>query len=330
MSVPQLDSVCGHVGSSITPPRWHLRQAYVPAVWLHTRGAGTTIAVVDDWVDPRHPEFDQRIVGPSEPSIEVDKYAVQRRCHGTKVAGIACAGGIEVIGVAPEAHLLPVEVDGLPEEVATPGEASAIDRAVAQGADILCCAWGAPLKEAAVAAMPLATMEALGRAVQKGRGGKGCVVVFAAGNDGTSVDRNPYASYEAAVTVGACDSNDRHPPYSNSGDAIWCVFPSTDHASPAVEIPTTAPVGSKRLGETWYVESFGRTSAACAGVAGVCALILSANPDLHWWEVKGILRSTADTIDLENGKYDEDGHSLLYGYGRVNAGRAVEAALAAG
>jgi subtilisin family serine protease len=57
-------------------------------------------------------------------------------------------------------------------------------------------------------------------------------------------------------------------------------------------------------------------------VAGVAALVLSANRSLRWHEVRDVLTSTADKIDPSGGNY-RSGHSLKYGFGRVNAEAAV-------
>jgi subtilisin family serine protease len=63
-------------------------------------------------------------------------------------------------------------------------------------------------------------------------------------------------------------------------------------------------------------------------VAGVAALVLAANPTLQWHQVKDLLRFTCDRIDETAGEYDADtGHSRFYGYGRINAARAVAMAL---
>lgn len=86
--------------------------------------------------------------------------------------------------------------------------------------------------------------------------------------------------------------------------------------------------GSKRKKMADYNESFGGTSSACPGVAGVCALILAANNNLTHTDVKNILRLSAEKIDTVKENYDDNGHSLLYGYGRVNAAKAVELAMA--
>jgi subtilisin-like proprotein convertase family protein len=70
-------------------------------------------------------------------------------------------------------------------------------------------------------------------------------------------------------------------------------------------------------------------------VAGVAALVLSINPDLTAQQVKGILQDTADQIldphpdpqlGLSKGAYDSHGHSQWFGYGKVNAAKAVRAA----
>jgi len=64
--------------------------------------------------------------------------------------------------------------------------------------------------------------------------------------------------------------------------------------------------------------------AAAVLTAGLAALILSANPDLTSAEVKAVMMETADKIDPAGGAY-ANGHSALYGHGRINATRAVQA-----
>jgi subtilisin-like proprotein convertase family protein len=76
-----------------------------------------------------------------------------------------------------------------------------------------------------------------------------------------------------------------------------------------------------------YTNSFGGTSSACPGAAGVAALVLARNPALRADEVRDILKRCADRIDAAGGRYDVNGHSAWYGYGRLNAQRAVDLAL---
>lgn len=55
------------------------------------------------------------------------------------------------------------------------------------------------------------------------------------------------------------------------------------------------------------------------------ALLDEMEPVLSFPE--DVLRRCCDRIDLDGGKYDEEGHSSLYGYGRLNAEKAVRPAM---
>jgi subtilisin-like proprotein convertase family protein len=61
-------------------------------------------------------------------------------------------------------------------------------------------------------------------------------------------------------------------------------------------------------------------------VAGVAALVLARNPNLRFDEVKDIIKRSCDQIDSGGGTYGANGHSPFYGFGRVNARKAVELA----
>ena len=78
-----------------------------------------------------------------------------------------------------------------------------------------------------------------------------------------------------------------------------------------------------------FTNSFGGTSSASPGLAGVAALIIGRNPNLRWDEVKNVIKQACDRIDTAGGQYDANGHSPFYGFGRINAKRAVELALPA-
>jgi len=96
-------------------------------------------------------------------------------------------------------------------------------------------------------------------------------------------------------------------------------------------------------GQSHHFHRFGGTSSATPLAAGICALVLSANPELTWVEVKDIVRKSATKIDIENEDsiarwLDEDGNpskisakppvfSHGYGYGRLDADKAVKKAL---
>jgi subtilisin family serine protease len=250
--------------------------------------------------------------------------------HGINVAGLVLGAGPPVTGVAPKALLLPASVPELRARVGSQVEARTL-RVVAadHGADIICCAWAPPRPTNESGQLPEHTRAAIEHGLTHGRNGKGCVIVFSAGNDGSDLALNGYASHPGVIAVGACNCHGKHPSYSGWGDALWCVFPSNDPRDPvgaSMTYLTTAPVGSLLDGEAYYTTRFGFTSAATAAVAGICALIVSANPDLTSTEVKAVLRDACEKIDLASDTYDEHGHSPLYGYGRPDVARAVELA----
>ena len=85
-----------------------------------------------------------------------------------------------------------------------------------------------------------------------------------------------------------------------------------------------------------YNSHFNGTSAAAPTVAGVVALMLEANPDLTWRDVKHILASTSDKVNPDvNHVYNSStlyawtqnsaGYEFnnMYGFGKVNAAEAV-------
>jgi len=222
-----------------------------------------------------------------------------------------------------------VVVPALSTVVGSREEAESLHWAADHGADVICCAWAPPRPTAETGKLPTHTRDALDYCLTRGRDGKGCVIVFSAGNDGSDLALNGYASHPGVIAVGACNCHGKHPSYSGWGDALWCVFPSNDPDDPigaSMTYLTTAPVGSLLDGEAFYTTRFGFTSAATAAVAGICALVVSANPDLTFTEVKAVLRDSCEKIDPDGGSYDAHGHSPLYGYGRPDVARAVELA----
>jgi len=106
-------------------------------------------------------------------------------------------------------------------------------------------------------------------------------------------------------------------------------------ALPGVGVFTTDRLGAAGYDPGSFTNTFGGTSSACPVVAGVAALVLSINPYLTAREVKQLLQETADKIvdpnpdpqfGLRLGTYNASGHSQWFGYGKVNAARAVDAA----
>ena len=87
-------------------------------------------------------------------------------------------------------------------------------------------------------------------------------------------------------------------------------------------------------GPAYWLHSFSGTSCSTAIAAGVGALLLSACPSLEWDQIRDILRGTAVKIDEANSgatgwrKVEGVRYSAWYGFGRIDALAAVQAALA--
>jgi hypothetical protein len=129
------------------------------------------------------------------------------------------------------------------------------------------------------------------------------VVAAAAGNNGKAYTN---ADNIYMLTVSATDSSDALASWSNTGSNI-------DLAAPGVGIYTTGLGGG-------YVSGSG-TSFSAPVVAGIAALVLSVNPALTGNDVQNILKQNADDLGAP-------GWDPSYGWGRVNAYKAVVAAAA--
>lgn len=331
--------------------------ANVAAAHAINQGEGITIAIIDTGIDIDHEEFSSpgKIVAPRDTTAGDDDPRPPRgEDHGTACAGVACADGhFGACGVAPRAKLMPIRMNSA---LGSRAEADAFFWAATHGADVISCSWGPPDGDWSDDAdpqhksrfgLPDQTRLAIEHAVTQGRDGKGCLVFFAAGNGNESVDLDGYASSPAVLAVAACNDRSVRSVYSDFGDAVFCAFPSNDFAhrpegrpaplTPGIWTtdisgrrgynpdPRTGAIRGDQQGN--YTNSFGGTSSACPGAAGVAALVLSCNPELSREDAVDILRRCCERIDEQGGRWAA-GRSPLYGHGRLNAETAVRLASA--
>ncbi|ASC72336.1 Calcium-dependent protease [Halomicronema hongdechloris C2206] len=308
----------------------------VEAAWEITRGSRSiVIAVTDDGFDLDHPDLQGlgKIVAPTD-LRDQDALPLPLESHdnhGTAVAGLAIAeeNGQGVVGVAPGCSVMPIRTTGyLDDESIERLFAAAMD----QGAAVIVCSWS---PASVYFPLSLRQRHALTKAATHGRHGKGCVIVFSAGNanrpvSGTVTEKgwpnqalkgdttwlNGFAVHPDVITVSACTSLGQKAAYSNWGDAVAVAAPS-NNAAPSMALPklgtvATGPTisqwqpgrgmvtcdrtGSAGYGAESYTKRFGGTSSSCPVVAGVVGLMLSANPNLTAQQVRQILQSTADKI----------------------------------
>lgn len=353
---PDLDMLLDEYGFSLPkdqylPEEWHLRNegfinsgnytvkkgadAKIIDAWQRLNGFGSSdivIAIIDNGIDLTHPDLKDKVFRPFDLWTQSDRLTDgdPSFTHGTPCASLALANanGQGMVGVAPNAKFMPLSGTSFSVRATE----TMFEYCAQNGADIISCSWGTTdsnyslnsLKEAAIS-----------KAATQGRKGKGCVICFAAGNEGLDYV-NFYAAHPDVICVAACDSKDRYASYSNQGMEVSVCAPSNGDwpllAARAWWDPGTTVRGdgafkfwADGLDRQGPYKHFGGTSGATPIVAGICALLLSANPNLTAKEVKQILQQTADKIG-DPSEY-KNGHSRKFGYGRVNADKAVAEAL---
>ncbi|TCS64528.1 subtilase family protein [Primorskyibacter sedentarius] len=184
-----LFSFCETPRDSSRPFGWHHPQIKTPLAWAHTKGSGSTVAVIDTGYTG-HNELHGVIEMQGQWNfVENDGDARDRFTggflknpgHGTLVTSVvASRGGADmqgnttapggVTGTAPEAKVLPIRAIRSVIDFNQRRIAPAIMHAVAQKADVIVMALGGPTRVAS-------TEQALRNAVAEGT-----VVVCAAGN----------------------------------------------------------------------------------------------------------------------------------------------------
>ncbi|VVB93595.1 Halolysin [uncultured archaeon] len=315
--------------------------------WDITTGSSDiVIAIIDDGVDIDHPDLKANIwenPNPDNATNDVNGWnfydnnnnprprkftppyseLAGNDSHGTPCAGVAAAVGDNatgVTGIAYKCKILPAKIflgdDLVPFNII----ADAI-RYAGQRADVLSNSWGIP---------PSGDVEsAIKDVVRAGRGGKGTPVFVASGNEYNSTIGFP-ASVPEAIAVGASTNRGERSDYSNYGEGLDFVAPSSGGTKGIFTTDVSINGRGFNVGDInqggadgLYTNSFGGTSSATPLAAGVAALILSLNPELTWDQVRGYMQDTADKIDPVNANY-VNGYSLEYGYGRINAYMALK------
>ncbi len=282
------------------------------------------VAVVDKGIEMNHPDLSNMF------SLSYDTESGTQPSqvlgsHGTACAGIigASANNSEGIsGIASNCQLMSVSnsLSATPNSRQKRGDG--INWAWQNGADVISNSWVSALQCEIID-------DAINNALTQGRNGLGCVVLFAAGNQNSTVEY-PANSNPDIIAVGAMSPcGERKSPNSCDGENWGSNYGSTlDVIAPGVFIPTTDLQGSSGYNissgtDGDYYLSFNGTSAATPHVAGVAALILSVNPDLTQDEVRDIIESTCTkvgnytyttTSGRNNGTWDNE-----VGYGCINA-----------
>ncbi|KAK2867910.1 hypothetical protein FQN49_003350 [Arthroderma sp. PD_2] len=313
--------------------QWHLFNPITPGndlnvtgLWLEgITGNGSISAIVDDGLDMYSNDlkdnyfaegsydFNENYAEP-RPLLDDDK-------HGTRCAGEVAAVHNDVcgIGVAYDSKVAGIRILG--KAINDEDEAVAVNYKFQEN-QIYSCSWG-PIDDGRTMDTPgILVRRAIANGVQKGRGGKGSVFVFAAGNGAGNNDNCNFDGYTNSIfsiTVGSIDWNNEHPYYSESCSAQLVVTYSSGGGGSIY----TSDVGANTCSS-----QHGGTSAAGPLVVGVMALVLQVRPELTWRDLQYILVETALPVNETapgwqttsiGKKFSHD-----YGYGKVDAYTTVQ------
>lgn len=206
--------------------------------------------------------------------------------------------------MAPDAEIVPIRVN-INDPKFKEQASDAIEWTWKNDVDIISLSWGCP-KDSLI-------IKAINNALAKGRGGKGCVVVTSAGNNGNSSGNITFPGNfnHDVITVGAITQSSKRYSASSYGDYMFV-------CAPGYEILSTVPDNK--------IEKASGTSMAAPHVAGVAALILERDSTLTAKQVREIIAKNTTDINLDDKrvtkefdlKWDKE-----YGYGLVNAFECV-------
>jgi len=268
------------IGALSETTDWGLMANGIPDAHKHTKGNGIVVAVLDTG-GPNHIDLNANLL----PAINCSGTGSpdDHQGHGTHVAGIIAAqeNGIGVIGVAPEAKILPIKVLDDSGRSGFNQIAAGVRAAIAAKVDIINMSLGAP------STPPDDFYNAIKEAHDAG-----IIIVAAAGNDAGAV--NWPARYDEVIAVSAIDNQGKLANFSSHGSQI-------DFGAPGVNVYSTY------LNNQYAI--LNGTSQASPFIAGVCALLLAwtrLHPELNQ------IKNTGDML-LALAKF-------TYNHGRVTDG----------
>jgi hypothetical protein len=275
--------------------QWALDSLGASRVQDRTTGRGVTVAVLDSFVNPKHPDLAGAFAGSAD-FFERSR-PLLTEAHGTMMSGIIGAranNGIGIAGVAPDATLLAVRVcgglsPGAHEVCSSDALARGLDFSIAHGARVV------NMSLAGSAYDPLVARVAY-RAVEGG-----IALVAATGNEGLVGTVRFPAALEPVIAVTAIDREDHLYQGANQGSRVDLAAPGVDILSLAAPQPLGTTTG---------------TSPATAHVSGVVALLLQVHPELSPAEMRRLLEETARDLG-------PPGRDDQFGWGAVDVCRAL-------
>lgn len=349
--------------TDILAATWGINKIEADSVWtLGIKGQGAVVAGQDTGYDFEHPAIFEQYRGNTDGNIDHNYnwhdaihsktpnnpdsnnpcgYNSMQPCddgqHGTHTMG-TCVGldsiNDKIIGVAPKAKWIGCRNmdrgDGLLSTYVecfqfflAPTDTANLNPNTDLAPDVINNSWGCPISEGCNSTN-FSVMESVVDALVAA----GIVVVVSNGNSGSAcrTTSDAAAFFKNSFSVGATNGTDVVAGFSSRGNVTYNgnTYTKPDISAPGVSVMSCVPGGG--------YNSFSGTSMAGPHVAGLVALIISANPDLRGdvAQIIDIIKSTAKKIytnETCGGDNNTSYPNNTYGYGRIDALAAVQEAI---
>jgi len=336
----------GSAVKSINGIEWNVSMVNAPQAWgLGHTGQGIVVAGQDTGYQWDHPAIINQYRGwdgqtadhhynwhdsINNPTVSCGSAPCDDHGHGSHTMGtiVGDDGGSNQVGVAPDARWIgcrnmdvgngtPATYTECFQWFMEPTDLNGNNPDITKAPHIINNSWGCPGFEGCTE--PDVLLNTVENVVDAG-----ILVVVAAGNDGSSCQtiNTPAAIYQASLTVGSTTSSDVISGFSSRGQI-------TVDGSNRIKPDLSAPGSSVRsANNSGSYSTFSGTSMASPNVAGVAALVMSANHQMIGQPrmVKHILTQTAVAKTTNQDCGGVDGSSIpnnTYGHGRIDALAAV-------
>lgn len=304
--------------------QWHLAKlGSISTVWEEFTGKGVKVGVYDSGTEYGHFDLDNNYDASMHITIDGKTYDGDWRpasgTHGTAVAGLIAAerNGMGTVGVAYDAKVTGVNIfdpysgGGTKQGIfVNANDPTLFFEALQQSNkfDVVNHSWGGGPNYGrngdrnVEGTFANAMAKSFAYVAETGRGGLGTISVKAAGNDRVDGEGQSDSTTRYTITVAAHREADNYASYySTRGAHLLVSAPSSDSlalgGSGVVATDRSGRLGYNTSfdpgGEQDYTDGFGGTSAATPMVSGVVSLMLDANENLGWRDVREILASSA-------------------------------------
>lgn len=283
-------------------------------VWAKSTGTDVVVAVVDSGVQSTHEDLSGQVLNGTDYIQSGTKGHVDEAGHGTHVAGIIAAKlnnlvdgvAVGVVGLAPNAKILPVRVLDANGNGSDSTVAKGVLYAVDHGADVINLSLGGDTPSSV-------QQSAINYAIAKG-----VLVVVAAGNAADYGNPVFYpAAFPGVLAVAASDLAGHHASFSERKPYVGVAAPGVDIASTYIDCQDDDGV---QYVDNCYVFESG-TSMATPYVSAMAALLLERNPNLSPAALSAYITGTA----TDDGA---PGRDISYGFGHINPDKALTQVIA--